>query len=1188
MSKTPIKSNLFRFVTLRKPQQAEETDKAIGFVSFPENSTVESKVYTAAKNSATNAEKKQALETAFDAVNDIFTSRIQIQKKHTELYQFSSWLMRNKSSLSLKSIASNLSGATKLSNDDEIIIWDNLFYQITNKTSESIRERLLQLLVTNQFLEAFNALKASDESKTAFSKAEKEEFIRRAKASVIIPKDLLFSKPAEDTNNPFNLSTIAKKHLTATIKTSNAQKKLQSYKNALEEVQRAKIVHLKKEEKRYQEAQEKHISRIEKFKKNNPPVIKTITDPSTNLEREIKTYPGIEDISFTFNKAPEIIRNTQVTEARSGRSLSSDITTYSSATTGILNSRNLVMYDTFDELTEILKTNIRKEHQVIFNNTPKITKNIHIGGETIKINTSNVLPLYSYSLDVLSFGVKTPTIVGLSIHLKNFLVDAKHVSYSISDSTGKTIDTRSDFIISKLDTDNQNLALTLFPKGIVLSTKTYTIKGEITLINDTVLSFESTFPIVMSDTTLEGYDFGIATLESVSDTDTSSPTKVQTIYGVSQLGIADFRRVEQEICCYIPGEVSHIENIMAREYKERSTRNLNSYESTTEKTSEKEVENLTDTTSTERNELQSETSSIVNSDNTTNFGANASVSSEFGGTRLSAGANFNTSSSSSVSDSNLQAQTYAQEVTERALERVVQKVSTKRTSRILREHEENSSHGFDNTEGENHVSGVYRWVDKIYKNTLVNYGKRLMYEFAIPEPAKFFLATKTNRSNTTNENDFIAPIKPEHPENLGLSNSTGLDEENYQMIASVYNAEIPTFPEEEVELSKSFKINFKQTTGAGGQEGDSINDEIAIPKNYITEGYKVSGGYFSHGAGVAAGGKAIISIGSDTHYLTTTSFQKEFNITPKNAAAFKNLKIKEAIAVSASSWDIFTIHFNVNVKCIITEEGKQQWQNETYKAIMDAYNERLQEYNEFMQARSIEPIEDDRQKEFSTRLNRSIEKREIKRIAIDLLTAPYGIKTSQSNYTNESFTKVKKDPALERHSAVVKFFEQAFDWEIMAYTFYPYFYNDENHWNDPFDYTNVNDPIFKAFLLSAMARTVVPVRTGFEYAVTWFMNTGEIWGGQGMVTDTEDDLYVSIAEEIETIQGVVEGEPWETRVPTSLTLLQAESVALDEGGLPCNEDCSEHSVFSSSTNTLGGAKPDGIGTDIVGATNDIQ
>ena len=47
-------------------------------------------------------------------------------------------------------------------------------------------------------------------------------------------------------------------------------------------------------------------------------------------------------------------------------------------------------------------------------------------------------------------------------------------------------------------------------------------------------------------------------------------------YGVRQLGIADYRKVEQSLHCYLEGEVSHIENVMAREYKEKSTRRLRS------------------------------------------------------------------------------------------------------------------------------------------------------------------------------------------------------------------------------------------------------------------------------------------------------------------------------------------------------------------------------------------------------------------------------------------------------------------------------------------------------------------------------------------------------------------------------------------------------------------------------------
>jgi hypothetical protein len=43
-----------------------------------------------------------------------------------------------------------------------------------------------------------------------------------------------------------------------------------------------------------------------------------------------------------------------------------------------------------------------------------------------------------------------------------------------------------------------------------------------------------------------------------------------------------------------------------------------------------------------------------------------------------------------------------------------------------------------------------------------------------------------------------------------------------------------------------------------------------------------------------------------------------------------------------------------------------------------------------------------------------------------------------------------------------------------------------------------------------------------------------------------------------TIEGRIEGEEWETIIPSSLTVVQARSVMLDEGGLPCCEaDASE-------------------------------
>ena len=121
---------------------------------------------------------------------------------------------------------------------------------------------------------------------------------------------------------------------------------------------------------------------------------------------------------------------------------------------------------------------------------------------------------------------------------------------------------------------------------------------------------------------------------------------------------------------------------------------------------------------------------------------------------------------------------------------------------------------------------------------------------------------------------------------------------------------------------------------------------------------------------------------------------------------------------------------------------------------------------------------------------------------------------------------------------------------MIAYTFYPYFYGAKADWKTLFQENDAADPLFQAFLQSGMARAVVPVRPGFEDAINWYMETGELWLGQGLVVDTDNLLYLSIAEEMQTIAGEVEAT-WETRMPTALTMVQAQSASLEEGGLPC-------------------------------------
>ena len=364
------------------------------------------------------------------------------------------------------------------------------------------------------------------------------------------------------------------------------------------------------------------------------------------------------------------------------------------------------------------------------------------------------------------------------------------------------------------------------------------------------------------------------------------------------------------------------------------------------------------------------------------------------------------------------------------------------------------------------------------------------------------------------------------------------------------------------------------------QEGNSVSGSVSIPEGYKATGFRVAGSMFHHGDNNNA--KIGISVGDQSlplYYSSTTNDPIETEETIPLVNAIGDL------AVSASTYDTLTVSFNVDVDCELTDSTLSQWQNETFNAIMEAYQDRVNEYNDAQNQQVIQEG-DEVKLTFNPLQNRAIEKRELKRIAIELMAEQKGQEVSKSNYGafNETtkVSKVDKTSALQQHLSEVKFFEQSFDSEIMAYSFYPYFYADENDWVDLFQEQDAADPIFQTFLQSGMARTVVPVRSGFEDAVNWYMTTGEIWNGQGLIVDQDDDLYVSVAEEMQTVQGEVEGT-WETRLPTALTILQADGIGLEVQGLPCNPECDPEmdNPIIPSTDLIGGE--DGVATSGVGS-----
>jgi hypothetical protein len=141
-----------------------------------------------------------------------------------------------------------------------------------------------------------------------------------------------------------------------------------------------------------------------------------------------------------------------------------------------------------------------------------------------------------------------------------------------------------------------------------------------------------------------------------------------------------------------------------------------------------------------------------------------------------------------------------------------------------------------------------------------------------------------------------------------------------------------------------------------------------------------------------------------------------------------------------------------------------------------------------------------------------------------------------------------------------KFMEQCFEWELLTYTLYPYYWANQGRWRSLYQLSDT-DPQLLAFLQSGMARVLVSVRPGYEQAAMYFLRTGQIWNG-GEQPGINSLIYLAIVDELKQPVGVRVGKPWEIRVPTTLTVLQAESGAIDGKGLPC--DCEPQAALGTS------------------------
>jgi hypothetical protein len=492
---------------------------------------------------------------------------------------------------------------------------------------------------------------------------------------------------------------------------------------------------------------------------------------------------------------------------------------------------------------------------------------------------------------------------------------------------------------------------------------------------------------------------------------------------------------------------------------------------------------------------------------------------------------------------------------------VVQKTSEKRTYKMIKEFEENNKHGFDNREGDKHVTGVYRWVDKIYDNQMVNYGRRLLFEITIPSPASFYKKAMEWKKKVEDNRPTLEPPKP--LSEFGISDAESIDSENAQNAASYYGASLSNFQNEVQFISVSF--------GKDTQHKDDLKtdqqESIIIPPGFVAERLD---GSASVEWRANTGDPAEITLKFNSDYIHAGPYNGAKTTHSIVISKVLNPGIQGAIAFSVRYRKVFKYSGAFAVKCVSDPSLFGEWQETTLTALQQAYQKKLDEYNEELRLQQLaQEAQNDDESYSNPALNRLIEERELKRSCVEMMSKPYCHEMGQ-NFTNcktyscasdcgeveNVVTEVTQNAALEKYAEFIKFFETAFHWEIFSYTFYPYYYNPKCQWSELLQ-TKHDDPIFEAFLQSGMAKVLVPIRPQYERAVMWYLETGEIYTGENLVPEFEDDRYASLLADLDKQDEIVVEGKWQTRVPSTLTLIQENSTYLKDdpdgyrGGLPC-------------------------------------
>jgi hypothetical protein len=670
------------------------------------------------------------------------------------------------------------------------------------------------------------------------------------------------------------------------------------------------------------------------------------------------------------------------------------------------------------------------------------------------------------------------------------------------------------------------------------------------------------------------------------------------------IGVGDLKVVKTWLSGYRAGDISYIDNVLVGETKVRVHRRLEKSEETFSFSREQQEESTKDTQSTQRFDFHREVDNVVQA--TLALDANASMT--YKGAAITATGSLGFSYNRAQTDTTKISSNYWQETVSKAVQRIQSSVSEQRSFKQQFETEETNTHTLANPGGPKHISGIYRWVDKIYKAQLYNFGKRTMFEFIIPEPSAFLVASRLRAFEAT----IVMPEMPvlklktlERP--AGLAGPEDISEAKFNELRVKYDLDDMTFPPAVrevmlVDTASNQGFFAKEGLPNGSYDAETYSSKLDSV-DWVVKGVWIEGLLEFQGPNEAANDpknkNQMVLFIEGTQFCRDEGevaqgwpWQPKYFEGPNNADGGVILH-RDTIALTIGIWD--GNFYRVTIRALLhrTDKLLNDFRTAVYTRIAHVEQKKVDDENRELQLAydAMLSVYKTRLDELRTKavmdllrgkseaLNKQTILTELKRLTIETIVKSFGdgefynalsesdalgSEVADFRYYMPKVTEGDTGATFEyervetttpypievrdktkNKGRYVQFLEQAFEWEQLAYLFYPYFWAARPKWIENMNRLDESDPHFSAFLQAGSARVLLAVTRPYEDAVTHFLATGEPWNG-GPAPVIGDPLFIPLYEEMRKAQDDLEGAVPEGpirsfRVPTALVYLQDSS-----------------------------------------------